>query len=246
MCEEDVDVTAGYEPATYWDTRLRRNFSLRGVGHHLYAEHYNSWVYRAKARALRKALPAPGPGATALDVGSGVGWVVRQLLGAGYDVVGCDISPYAVGQLSATFPDQEFFQLRLGEDTLPDDVCYDVVTILDVTYHIVDDALWTRGVRDLAAALRPGGQLVVIDAFGAETRDPAAHVRFRSLDMWRNAAAEAGLRLESVRPVYRWLSRDTRGPVTARLPQRLRGPVEFAMESLVPRSPHMRIARFSR
>lgn len=245
MREEDDKVTVRYEPATYWDTRLRRNFSLRGVGHHQYAEHYNSWVYRAKARALRKALPAPAPGAKALDVGSGVGWVVQQLLGAGYDVVGCDISPYAVEQLSATFPEQRFFQLRLGEDTLPHDVRYDVVTILDVTYHIVDDMLWTRGVHDLAAALRPGGQLIVIDAFGAETRDPASHVRFRSLDMWRDVAAHAGLSLESVRPVYRWLSRDTQGPATARLPQRLRGPVEFALETLVPRAPHMRIARFS-
>lgn len=240
-------MTASYEPATYWDTRLRRNFSLRGVGHHLYAEHYNSWVYRAKARALHKALPAPASGATALDVGSGVGWVVRQLLGAGYDVVGCDISPYAVKQLSATFPEQKFFQLRLGEDSLPgEDVRYDLVTILDVTYHIVDDSLWVRGIRDLAAALRPGGHLVVIDAFGADTRDPASHVRFRSLDMWRGVAADAGLSLESVRPVYRWLSRDTRGPATARLPQRLRGPVEFALETVAPRTPHMRIARFSR
>jgi len=239
-------VTASYEPATYWDTRLRRNFSLRGVGHHQYAEHYNSWVYRAKARALHKALPAPAPGAKALDVGSGVGWVVRQLLEAGYDVAGCDISPYAVEQLSAAFPEQTFFQLRLGEDKLPADARYDVVTILDVTYHVVDDSLWARGVQQLAGVLRPGGQLVVIDAFGDETRDPAAHVRFRSLAMWRSVAADAGLRLESVRPVYRWLSRDTQGPATARLPQRLRGPVEFALESLVPRAPHMRIARFSR
>ena len=240
-------MTAGYEPATYWESRLRRHFSLRGVGHQQYAEHYNSWVYRAKARALHEALPASSPGATALDVGSGVGWVVQQLLGAGYEVAGCDISPYAVAQLSATFPKQKFFRLRLGEDELPDrHVQYDVITILDVTYHIVDDVLWARGVHDLAAALRPGGQLVVIDAFGAETRDPAPHVRFRSLDMWRNAAAESGLRLESVRPVYRWLSRDTQGPATARLPQRLRGPVEFALETLVPRAPHMRIARFSR
>ena len=240
-------MTAGYEPATYWDTRLRSNFSLRGVGHHQYAERYNTWVYRAKARALHKALPIPAPGATALDVGSGVGWVVRQLLGAGYDVAGCDISPYAVEQLSAAFPEQSFFQLRLGEDALPTgDKTYDVVTILDVTYHIVDDSLWARGVHDLAATLRPGGQLVVIDAFGAQTRDPAAHVRFRSLAMWRNVAAEAGLRLDTVRPVYRWLSRDTQGPATAHLPQRLRGPVEFALESLVPRTPHMRIARFSK
>lgn len=240
-------MSTGYEPATYWENRLRRHFSLRGVGHQRYAENYNEWVYRAKARALQKSLPTPAPGATALDVGSGVGWVVRQLLGAGYEVTGCDISAYAIEQLSLTFPEQKFFQLRLGEDDLPGrDAAYDVVTLLDVTYHIVDDALWARGLHDLAAALRPGGHLVVIDAFDAGTRNPAPHVRFRSLDMWRDAANEAKMHLEFVRPVYRWLSRDLRGPVTARLPQRLRGPVEFALETLVPRAPHMRIARFSR
>jgi SAM-dependent methyltransferase len=232
-----------YDPKAYWDERLKKNFTLRGVGHHVYHERYNEWIYRAKARALRSVLPAPA--GRALDVGSGVGWVVERLREAGWDVEGCDISPHAVSELRAKFPGVEFFQVQLGVDALPREAAsYDLVTILDVTYHIVDDAIWSQGIRDLGALLRPGGHLIVLDRFGAEDDDAAAHVRFRSRSTWAPVLESAGLAPEATRPAYRWLSRGANEGVLRHAPQRLRGPIEFALERLVPREPHLRIARF--
>jgi SAM-dependent methyltransferase len=232
-----------YDPKAYWDERLRKNFTLRGVGHHVYYEGYNEWIYRAKARALRSVLP-PSPG-RALDVGSGIGWVVERLREAGFDTEGCDISPHAVSELRARFPGTEFFQVQLGVDPLPREAgTYDLVTILDVTYHIVDDAIWSQGVRDLGALLKPGGHLIVLDRFGDSDDDAAAHVRFRARSTWAPVIASAGLRPDVTLPAYRWLSRGADEGIMRFSPVRLRGPVEYALERLVPRAPHMRIARF--
>jgi SAM-dependent methyltransferase len=248
MTDDDLDAKrSAYRPAEYWSSRLGRDFSLRGVGHVGYSERYNEWMYRQKRYALRRILPARTGAVRALDVGSGVGWVVNELVAAGYDVEGCDISPMAVERLEARFPGRSFFTHALGDGALPrDDASFDVVTILDVTYHIVDDSLWARGLGELARVLRTGGHLVVIDRFGDEDEDKAAHVRFRSRRLWESAGAEVGLRLEEVIPVYRWLSRDHDEGLLRRLPGVVRGAVELGLERTVPRTPHMRAARFVR
>ena len=237
---------SSYRPAEYWSERLGRHFTLRGVGHHSYTEAYNGWIYRQKRSVLEGILPT-GHGKRALDVGSGVGWVVQHLLSAGYDVDGCDISPLAVERLQQSFPGASFFELALGASPAPrPDASYDVVTILDVTYHIVDDDLWERGLADLARLLRPGGHLIVLDRLGHDDDDVATHVRFRSLARWCDAATQVGLELEELKPAYRWLSRDRDSGPMRHLPQSVRGPVEFALERIAPRTPHMRCARFVR
>jgi SAM-dependent methyltransferase len=248
MTDDDLTTKrAAYRPAEYWTNRLGRDFSLRGVGHVGYTERYNEWMYRQKRYALRRILQSRRGGVRALVVGSGIGWVVNELLAVGYDVAGCDISPLAVERLSARFPGRSFAVHALGAGALPHaDASFDVVTILDVTYHVVDDELWSRGLAELARVLRPGGHLVVIDRFGGEAEDKAAHVRFRSRAQWEAAGAAVGLSLEDVIPVYRWLSRDHDRGLLRRLPGAVRGAVELGLERVVPREPHMRAARFVR
>jgi len=92
-------MSADYDPRSYWSQRLEQNFNLRGTGHLYYDERYNAWLYRAKARALRQALAGARPGDPALDLGSGIGWVIDQLLEHGLAVEGCDISAVAVARL---------------------------------------------------------------------------------------------------------------------------------------------------
>src|SRR6059058_2601072 len=94
-----------YEPAAYWSDRLAGQYDLRGTGHLSYSARYNQWLYRAKRRALRRALRSLQPRARALDLGSGTGWVVAELIRAGADVEGCDIAELAVKRLSEQFPE---------------------------------------------------------------------------------------------------------------------------------------------
>src|SRR5437763_2064881 len=86
----------GYRPKEYWSARLSSDFNLRGTGHICYSEEYNRWLYRAKARVLRRGLRGLQHTALALDIVSGSGWVVDQLVAWGAEGQGCDGAEVAV------------------------------------------------------------------------------------------------------------------------------------------------------
>lgn len=234
-----------YDPAEYWSERLRDGSGLRQTGHWLYSERYNRWLYRAKRRALRRALGDLHPPLHALDVGSGTGWVVEQLLSWGATVDGSDIAEPALHELRERHAGVTFFQLAIGDDPVPrPDGVYELITAFDVMYHVVEDAQWRAAVDELARVLRRGGRLIVTDGFGSRDRHDARHVKFRSMARWHQAAAAAGLRPHASGPLYRWLSREPDEPGLRHVPGALRGPLEYALERIAPRSPHLRWASF--
>jgi SAM-dependent methyltransferase len=229
------------EPTEYWARRLGRDFNLRGTGHIEYSESYNRWLYRAKRRALRRALRDLTGGRNALDVGSGTGWCVAQLIEAGFSVEGCDSVPEAVEKLTKAYPAARFFEATLGAEPLPrEEATYDLVTAFDVLYHVTDDSSWELALTDLARVLRADGFLVATDTIGDDDRRAASHVRFRSRSTWERAAQSIGLELQQVLPLYRWLSRDRGASRLRRLPDGPRGAIEYTLELLIPREPHMR------
>jgi SAM-dependent methyltransferase len=234
-----------YEPKGYWSHRLKADFDLRGTGHASYSAGYNTWLYRQKAAILRKALADIPRDARALDVGSGVGWVVGQLQRRSLNVEGCDIADVAVERLTERFPTVPFFVLALGQDQVPrDDHIYDLVTMLDVAYHIVDDDVWAAGLRELSRVLKPGGKLIVTDRLGDQPERVADHVRFRSRRDWANASATLGLRLLEVSPLFTWLARDAQLRGWSKLPDYARGAIEYLLERVAPRTPQLRWAAF--
>lgn len=237
-----------YRPAEFWSDRLSEIGGLRSTGHASYGEAYNRWLYRRKGIVLDRALRVVGPFNRALDLGSGIGWVVDRLQRAGASHVhGIDISAEAVTHLRERFPEFIFDQVRLGEQPIPiDDGSIDCVTFLDVAYHIVDDGLWERTVAEAARVLRPGGSLVVIDAFGPAEVRPAAHVRFRSAERWHRVARGVGLSPVEQLPCYRWLSRSQGASVLHRLPERIRGAVEFGLDAVAATPSHLSCVVYSR
>jgi len=237
----------GYRPKEYWSARLSSEFNLRGTGHICYSEGYNRWLYRAKARVLRRGLRGLPRPARALDIGSGSGWVVDQLLAWGADVEGCDVAEVAVERLRQTRPAATFFAAEWGRAPLPrPDSSFDLVTLLDVAYHVVDDDQWAAGVGDVARILRPGGRLIVTDAFARGDADPAPHVRFRARTRWEDAARRAGLVPVAVMRYVSWLSRPREAPGFGWMSDIVRGAVEYGLEVVAPRPAHLRGAVFVR
>jgi SAM-dependent methyltransferase len=232
-----------YEPVQYWSTRLAQNFDLRGVGHLEYGPGYNDWLYRQKRIALDRALRGRAAGSVALDIGSGIGWVVEYLLDRGFRVTGCDIAGVAVDRLAEQYPAANFFQLAVGSDAIPrGSESFDVITMIDVAYHIVDSDLWGAAVAEMGRVLKPDGQIVITDGLGSDSIRHAEHVKHRSLREWSEAARMAGLRVARVGPLFTWLSRPQGIRGWRRIPNTPRGALEFGLERVLPLAPHMRWA----
>jgi SAM-dependent methyltransferase len=233
-----------YDPERYWERRLGREFSLRGTGHAGFSPEYNDWVYRRKSTVLAQALACVSTGKQALDIGSGVGWVVQQLLEQGFQVEGCDITDVSVQRLGKQFPDAVFFKSAVGSAPLPrGGDAYDVVTMLDVAYHMTDDALWFAALVDIARVLKVGGIFIVTDRLGDRPARVSDHVQFRSRADWEQAGTATDLRLTKIGGLYTWLGREADIRGWRLLPDAIRGPLEYVRDTQIRHSaPHLRWA----
>lgn len=125
-----------------------------------YESHTAPWVI-GEAQPAVVALEQTGLlRSPILDIGCGLGEHTILLTRLGYDVLGIDLAPHAVGQarenaaargVDARFEIGDAFALDPGTR-------YD--TILDsALFHIFDDVDRARYVRSLHRAVRPGGHL---------------------------------------------------------------------------------------
>jgi len=155
-----------YRPREFWDRRLSEQFDLRGTGEPGLSAAYNAACYALRRsvldRALRDAAFDPR-GRDVLDVGCGSGFFTAYYLARGARVTGIDIAPTSVERLQARHPEARFVLGDVSETPPPG--TFDLVNAFDVLYHITDDVRWETAVRHLAGALKPGGLLLVTDAF---------------------------------------------------------------------------------
>ena len=152
----------------YWETRLRADYNLGGVGYTELGEAFNRWIYRVRRHGMRKiirklALPRD---ASVLDVGSGTGFMIDVWRGAGFEnVQGCDLTTVAVEGLTRRFPSHRFLNVDISSAQIPYSSEFDAVSSNDVLFHIVDDAGYQRAFTNIFGALRPGGYFVFSDNF---------------------------------------------------------------------------------
>jgi SAM-dependent methyltransferase len=207
-------MTGNYDPKAYWDARLAQHSALRATGHISFGEGYNKWLYRAKERALERALAGrPLRGAEVLDVGCGNGYFVRWYREQGARVTGVDISPTGIERLRREYPGT-YHLMDLSQASGAALGSFDVVNVWDVMYHIVDDAAFERALRYIASNVAPGGLLLVTDRMEANGDERVAdHVRMRCLASHQRVLSGSGLELVSVQFLYRWLNRYVSHPL---------------------------------
>lgn len=187
-----------FDPRSYWQERhLSLQGSIRAVGHIGLSEAQNQQDYATNADHLRAALLAKFPdpkGRLLLDAGCGIGVISAVCSELGFDVIGVDFSEAAIAEARRRVPGGTF--VTGAFDRVPGPPV-DVAICLDVLFHVLDDASWLHGLEALANRLLPGGRLLILEHFPA-TPSGAAHVRWRSLDAYREAATSLGLTLSEV------------------------------------------------
>ena len=196
-----------YRPQEFWEQRLAERFDLRGTGETGLSLAYNRACYTLRAEVLSAALARAGftpAGRRVLDVGCGTGFWTEYYASQGADYTGVDIARVSVERLRRRYPVQRFERVDVS-DGVPGGP-YDLVNVVDVLYHITDDARWEAALRHLAAALAPGGLLLVTDVFSA-SGTLAEHNVMRPLERYLRILGEAGLVREQLRPTHVLLNR---------------------------------------
>ncbi len=195
-----------YDPASFWETRLRGRFNLDGAGFQGLGVQFNTALYRQRAivleRVLRQRRIRVG-GAAVVELGPGTGFYVAEWERRGAaSVVGLDITEVACVALRARFPRYRFEQADVAEAWPVEPASADLVAAFDVLFHIVDDARFEAAVGRIGDALRPGGTLILSDMFLHGPPVVGFHQVLRSLEQYRAALDRAGLDIVGRTPVF--------------------------------------------
>lgn len=196
-----------FNPQEYWEQRLAANLGLTTVGHAGLGHAYNAWLYRARYRALRRALHAAGlqmRGAAVAEVGVGSGAYIPFWQAQGVArLTGLDITQVSVEALRARYPQYAFDQCDIGGE-LPAGVegVHDVATAFDVLFHIVDDANFAQAVANLAQLVRPGGHVLISDSLADRPWGPTQTEYHRTYAHYLAETAKNGLRPVHIEPVF--------------------------------------------
>lgn len=202
-----------YNPKNYWEKRLSDGFVLSKVGHIGFSEYYNKWLYKAKIRALKKALSLYRieiDNKTICDIGCGTGFFVEfyKHLRA-RDIIGIDITSTSVKNLKLKYPEYNFIKADISSNSVVSKVNrkFDILDIFDVMYHITDDKLFNQAIANIYRLTNPGGFVLITDRFCSKNIQPAEHVKFRSKKTYENVLSKNGFEIITILPLYYLLNR---------------------------------------
>jgi len=155
-------------------------------GEDLSRVHHEGFVDHPREVASMVRAMAPPPGLV-VDLGCGSGVMARELVDAGYDVFGVDISAPMVELAVELVPEARFVCGSVHEVDLPAD-CAVVTAVGEVCNYLFDPAASLGLFSRVRAALRPGG-LFLFDVAGPG-RGSATPVAVREGDGWLVIAAK--------------------------------------------------------
>jgi SAM-dependent methyltransferase len=223
-----------YVGSDYWRS-LHDRPDLSSVGQADLSGTFNTWIYRTIGRNLRGHARRhgldDGRSRRMLEVGVGTGYWIDLWEGFGWRVDGCDLVPAAVERLREQRPDHRFWAadasaeggILAPSDGLADESGYDLVTCTSVLLHITRPRDFQRALANAAAAVRPGGHLLLVEPALMTTRsqapyDPNRTSRARVLRSYVKPLAPEGLELVSVEATTVLAA----NPLEATSPRRLR------------------------
>jgi SAM-dependent methyltransferase len=209
--DSDAPAVAGagpvaYDPATFWESRLRARFDLAAAGYRGLGKPFNELLYRQREVVLRRAIRRHRlrvGGADIVELGPGSGFYVKGWKASGArSLVGLDIATVVAERLSVDYPEFRFERADITERWPVDEASADIVTAFDVLFHIVDDDRFAAALAEAGRALRPGGHMLISDLFLHGQTFRGYHQVSRTLEVYTDALDAAGLDVIGRLPVF--------------------------------------------
>jgi 2-polyprenyl-3-methyl-5-hydroxy-6-metoxy-1,4-benzoquinol methylase len=202
-----------YDPQKYWEDRLKSRFDLTGVGNIVFDSKYNEYLYKLQLAVLVKALRKhniPLRDKKVLDIGCGTGFFSAFYLDNLAQVTGIDITTTSIESLKKSLPDGRFLTMDISAELAANKEFFaeqfDIINILNVIFHIVDEAKFEKALENIAVCLKAGGYLFISDYFSDTDVSPARHVKFRGLERYQ-ILKQKGIKILEVIPIYYFMNR---------------------------------------
>lgn len=202
MAAERLEVQQAID---FWDGRHRVRGQLLSGGDLSFDHATNEIFYALRLGRLIDIIGDQGFAAAplrVLDAGCGKGYFARAMATFGHDVDGIDTSRFAIEECERRRVGRERYTVSSLDAWHPARL-YDVVFSVDVLFHIMDDGVWERSVRNLAALTRLGGLLVLADHEADEDRVWGTYQMTRAAHRYRDVAVPLGYRADPFVP-YRF------------------------------------------
>jgi len=194
--------------AGYWESRLRQNWGLHGVGHISYGVSYNRWLYKVRRNVFKREMARLGVDwkhSDVLDVGSGTGFWIDAWKGLGvHSITGSDVTQVAVDHLQVAYPDSRFTRLDISgalESQHPGGP-YNVVSAFDVLFHITNDAKFADAIANISRLLTRSGYFIFSDNFLHGHGVRGDHQVSRSLQEISEVVTKAGFQIIRRVPMF--------------------------------------------
>jgi SAM-dependent methyltransferase len=205
--------SAAFDAGAYWRNRVVSGSDLGIVGHRSMGLAYNAQIYERRLEVLGNMLERhvtkPIEDLRILDIGCGSGFYTGYWAERGVrDYVGIDISPATISHLAEQFPDFEFVNADITEsepEVLARQKPFDLVTIFDVFYHIVDDERFANAVRHIGSLTAGAGVVLVMDQLHRGRYQISKHVVYRDRDEYLGLFDRSGLGLLDSELLFHYL-----------------------------------------
>ena len=156
---------------------------MKGAGDEGLSEEENRRRYEEAAGVFAELCRSEGidlPAARVLEVGCGSGYYTELLANLGVSsYVGLDITDVLFPELRDRFPEFDFEQGDITTDEV--EGTFDLIVLIDVIEHIVEDEKLSSAMEQLKGVLVPGGVLVLAPVAQRPTHH-LFYVRFWSLE----------------------------------------------------------------
>jgi SAM-dependent methyltransferase len=197
-----------FNQASYWQTRVSGDLDLGKVGHRSLGRGYNEYIYRRRVEVLLSTLNSlciEICRERVLEIGCGSGFYVDLWKQLGVlNLVGIDISPDSIKALTARFPHYQFLEADVSADwpTSLSGRDFNLITVFDVFYHIIDDGAVLRAFQNASRALSASGYILVFEQLQNTNYHLRRHVRFRGREAYRAMLKLSGLEIVDTIPLF--------------------------------------------